>query len=421
MANPSHPLSTRAQKGDPEEQFSKQSYKQPSVQDQTEDHSEPGDVGHPSQVPVLYDLKAVKDCAADVAEHLGDEDVKLIDDMFQVQQLTIQKLFDLKISPPLSIGSTSPAATSEATDQELKTAAELSSDAATVIKNELDDFKVTIVQSFADMKQSWAEHKRGVGSHFRALEATPPTSPSPGASPRDVNLLTSELQPNPYSTLPPQSVANTELDPDRLVTFIELWNHNFDYTGELYDILDDKVRLMLNLCKTLGIQASQFHAIFPSILRGRAEIYYVYNVHHNDTFATAYKKVKNRFDDAANHNIYYTDWTTTTFESSRKKYRAEHPGPEDLQKVLQSMLDKLQLCQRALGPAYAADIHLRDNVLRACRGVPAFHHACFNALSNPLQRPEELFSTLRRSLQVYLDCRPSRRQPVERRVGKSTF
>lgn len=39
------------------------------------------------------------------------------------------------------------------------------------------------------------------------------------------------------------------------------------------------------------------------------------------------------------------------------------------------MLDKLQLCQRALGPNYAGDEILRMTVLRACKGVPEFEHA----------------------------------------------
>lgn len=220
-----------------------------------------------------------------------------------------------------------------------------------------------------------------------------------------------EPQPNSYFILPPNDVANTQIDVDKFIAFIDLWDREQDYSGELYDILDDKVRAMLSLCNTLRIEASQIHVIFGRILTGPAEYHYRYHVHHDDTFATAYKKIKDRFYDAVNHSIYYTDWTTITFESTRKEYRAKHPGPEDLPKVLEAMLDKLQLCQRALGPHYASDIHLRDTVLRACRGVPALSHASYHAFCNPLQSRQEMFSHLRRSLRVHLDCHPARPQP----------
>lgn len=424
MADPSLPFSHPDQNEDPQEQ----SHKQSSEQNHAENHSYAGDMGNRFQVPVLYSpkastqpAKALKDYHADVAEHLSDEDVKLVEHMFQVQQLTLQKLVDLKVSRfrsslrsrRASTGSTSPATTSEAAihDSDFTTTADLSCDAVTAIRKDLDDFKAKIMQSLVETKQSCTEHKE---SHFGLLETTSPVSPSTDADPPDLEPLSPEPQPDPYSTLPPQSVANRPLGPDKFLAFVELWDRSQDYSGELYDLLDDKVREMLSLCYDLGIKASHFHAVFRRILTGSARAYYVHYVNRNDTFATAYKKVKDRFDDDLNHRIYHTDWTEITFESFRKEYRAEHPGPEDLQKVLQSMLDKFQLCQRALGPTYAADIHLRDAVWLACRGVPAFHYAYYSPLCNRQQPSEEFFSLLRSSLHVHLESRVSRPHPSQR-------
>jgi hypothetical protein len=41
-----------------------------------------------------------------------------------------------------------------------------------------------------------------------------------------------------------------------------------------------------------------------------------------------------------------------------------------LYKALNLLLDKLQLCQRALGKEFMGEDALRTNVIRACRGVP---------------------------------------------------
>jgi hypothetical protein len=62
-----------------------------------------------------------------------------------------------------------------------------------------------------------------------------------------------------------------------------------------------------------------------------------------DTFLTVYTKLKNHFNTDVNHSHYYADWTTTSFV----KVRRENPD-KTLHEVLNIMLDKLQLCQRAL-------------------------------------------------------------------------
>lgn len=288
-----------------EEDSQAQSYKQPYVKDQIEGRPHHADAGDRSQGHVLYNPKAntetVKDCAADVAEHLGDEDAKLVDPKISRSRSPHRQ------SLRASTGLTSPTATSEAAIQRPKAAADLSCDAVTATRNDPDDFKATIIQPFVDMNQSWAEHKGGVESNLRLLGAASSASPSTGARPPDLEPMSPEPQPDPYSILPPQSVANKTLEPDKFVAFIDLWSHEWDYSGELYDVLDDKVRQMLSLCSTLGIKASQFHVVFRMILTGRARTYYVYNIHYDETFATAYKKVKNRFDDAVNHYIYHRD------------------------------------------------------------------------------------------------------------------
>jgi hypothetical protein len=70
-----------------------------------------------------------------------------------------------------------------------------------------------------------------------------------------------------------------------------------------------------------------------------------------------------------------------------------------LPEVLEKMLDRLQLVQRALGEGYQREIALHTAVARACRGVPELENALL------IQKPtyEALFADLRISLQIAID------------------
>jgi hypothetical protein len=116
-------------------------------------------------------------------------------------------------------------------------------------------------------------------------------------------------------------------------------------------------------------------------------------VERNDSFASAYTAIKNHFDHDVHHQHYYTDWTTTTFVRTR----AENPD-KGLHEVLQILLDKLQLCQRALGKNFEGEDALRTTVINACRGVPELEMALFK----PAAICEGLFSDLRSAVETHL-------------------
>ncbi|KAK1912660.1 hypothetical protein P3342_004596 [Pyrenophora teres f. teres] len=146
-----------------------------------------------------------------------------------------------------------------------------------------------------------------------------------------------------------------------------------------------------NICYHADIQPEQFHAVFPRILEGRAQDYYLHFVDQRaDTFLTVYLKLKNHFDTDVNHSHYYADWTTISFA----KVRRENPD-KTLHEVLDIMLDKLQLCQRALGQQYMGEYALRTTVITACRGVREFAMALYR----PSLECEVLFGDLRSSIE----------------------
>jgi len=202
-----------------------------------------------------------------------------------------------------------------------------------------------------------------------------------------------DLSHDPYKTLPPRWSRNDRLSANTITQFSKLWDNSNKYTGNAYDLLDDKIKVFFSICWQVDIQEEQFYAVFPRTLTGRAETFYIQVVERDDSFASAYMAIKNHFDHDVHHQHYYTDWTTTTFARTR----TENPE-KGLHEVLQILLDKLQLCQRALGKNFEGEDALRTTVINACRGVPELEMALFK----PATICEGLFSDLRSAVETHL-------------------
>ncbi|KJZ69538.1 hypothetical protein HIM_11080 [Hirsutella minnesotensis 3608] len=196
-----------------------------------------------------------------------------------------------------------------------------------------------------------------------------------------------------YTKLPPDDIPNAAVNSDVQQKFMKLWDKEKSYTGEPYDLLDDKLRIFMSICYNIQVKPSQFHALFPRILTGRAEMFYVEEIKWTTTFRKAYDSIKQHFDTEVNHIHYYTNWTTTTFNSIRAQ-----DATKTLHEVLQLLFDKLRLCQRALGPEYAGNLPLRTTLINACRGVPELEYALFK----PAEKIETLFADLRSSVETHL-------------------
>ncbi|KAK1914062.1 hypothetical protein P3342_007308 [Pyrenophora teres f. teres] len=107
--------------------------------------------------------------------------------------------------------------------------------------------------------------------------------------------------------------------------FTKMWDREKKYTGKPYDLLDDKLKIFYSICYHADIQPDQFHAVFPRILEGRAQDYYLHFVdQRTDTFLTVYTKLKNHFDTDVNHSHYYADWTTTSFAKVHRRILTRH-------------------------------------------------------------------------------------------------
>ncbi|KAF4471164.1 Ribonuclease H [Fusarium albosuccineum] len=194
---------------------------------------------------------------------------------------------------------------------------------------------------------------------------------------------------SPYRQIPPKDTPSEMLPATILTQFVKIWRKEMNYTGEAYDILDEKVRYFLNVCSNVGIKETQFHAAFTNILDKKALEYYSYHMQPNMTFAEMYWTLRNHFDTEVNREHYYTDWTTITFLSLRTK----DPSKSKLE-TLEELLTKIRRCQRALGGSFMTEDQLISTTIRACRGVQELEIALYI----PAHTFEQLSSQLRSSI-----------------------
>ncbi len=98
-----------------------------------------------------------------------------------------------------------------------------------------------------------------------------------------------------------------------------------------------------------------------------------------------------KFDTEVNKAQYHTNWSLMTYYS----LKAEKSNIRKTNlKVLQTLLDKLQLCQRALGFGYMGKNQLIAATQRACCGVSELEFTLFTLTTTF----EELSSKLRSSI-----------------------
>ena len=197
-----------------------------------------------------------------------------------------------------------------------------------------------------------------------------------------------------YELPPRRTIVNGPIEVQKITAFQKGWKTLKNYTGRLYDILSDKTRIFISLCRHLEITEDQYHTVFPDILSDQAEDFFMNHIRPDKTWDQIYNLLDSHFNTNVNNAQYWTDWTMTSFAQMRQ----EHPDKTP-QEALETMLDKLQIVQRVLGKGHQGEKALQLTVVRACSGVPEFDHALI------AEKPscEALFAELRAALKVATD------------------
>jgi hypothetical protein len=82
-------------------------------------------------------------------------------------------------------------------------------------------------------------------------------------------------------------------------------NDKKKFTGEIYDILNIKLRIFYNCCAKVGLSNIQYYNAFLIILKGRAAIFYYNNLSGKDySFKNMILKTKIYFEIKENRQLY---------------------------------------------------------------------------------------------------------------------
>ena len=59
---------------------------------------------------------------------------------------------------------------------------------------------------------------------------------------------------DPYKAVPPIKFSNKKLDLKIINVFTKMWDRKKKYTGKLYNLLDDKLKIFYSICYYADIQ-----------------------------------------------------------------------------------------------------------------------------------------------------------------------
>src|SRR5688572_3337763 len=100
--------------------------------------------------------------------------------------------------------------------------------------------------------------------------------------------------------------------------------------------------IFLRICKALGVPKGCFHKLLPHTLSPPASTFYNTDVRPTDTFAEAYRKLKNHFENKVVLAAYREEWHQFDFAAEQ----AANPSKTPIQ-ALDDLFNKIQICSIA--------------------------------------------------------------------------
>ena len=169
------------------------------------------------------------------------------------------------------------------------------------------------------------------------------------------------------------------------------------YSGKLFDILEDKLRIFYRMCDTIGIDRLYYHLALPHMLIGDASRFYYSNLAGNHTFNDMLMQLRLKFETFARQAEYASRWRTLTMQ----RVVAQYPEKSKLQ-CYEILVFELERIHRGVTQAYwkfngqeytpvQENQDLRMKLIDACANTPE----CENAFVNLKSDYQEVVSQFR--------------------------
>jgi hypothetical protein len=148
--------------------------------------------------------------------------------------------------------------------------------------------------------------------------------------------------------IPDQAEASTT--PAKLLTeLLKIYNSGTaKYSGEEYDILDQKLQVFYDCCTKIGLSQEHYCTAYSAMLTGRAsDFYYDKLSGRSYDFGTMVRLTREHFETEENRQKYLSEWK----ETNLNRTIMDNPDNSRLD-CFQTMVDKLRQIQRGLPSEY---------------------------------------------------------------------
>ena len=163
----------------------------------------------------------------------------------------------------------------------------------------------------------------------------------------------------------------------------------FSGTGDNFDF---KVTIYYDKCRRVGLPPQAYIHGASIMLSGQAQTRFYANRVNASTFERFCNDMRLFFEGSEWQRLNLTKWQTITLTD----IISANPTLSTTE-CLRKLCTELDIIQRGVDPAYHGPVHLRENIIRACRGHPALA----SGLVNPLMDASGLVNNLYTSIVNY--------------------
>ncbi|RKF65906.1 hypothetical protein OnM2_001033, partial [Erysiphe neolycopersici] len=177
-----------------------------------------------------------------------------------------------------------------------------------------------------------------------------------------------------------------------LTDFGKCYTNDMKYGGS-DDRFDYKLSIFYDVCNRTQLSEWQWKSAIPIMLKSRALVFYyrtlLPKINTETPFQQIINNIRNNFEGESYKRLIQQQWRKVNIASI-----IEINPEKSLNEHLETMIETLQDLQLGLDSKYRDDDYLRDKLIQACEGNPAFQNACYR----PAPTLEEFINDLRSSV-----------------------
>ncbi len=160
----------------------------------------------------------------------------------------------------------------------------------------------------------------------------------------------------------------------------------FSGTGDNFNF---KVTIFYDKCRRVGLPPNAYIYGASIMLSGQAQTHFYANRGDTSTFDQFCTNMQFFFEGLEWQRLNLTKWQTLSLID----IISANPTLSTIE-CLRKLYTKLNIIQRGVNPAYHGTVHLRENIIRACRGHPALTAGLTNPPSDTSGLVNSLYTSI---------------------------